>query len=466
MTRNADQCSSHWSQVLDPAINHCDWTPTEDAQLLHEVLTHGTNWATIATTHAPKRTTLGLKNRYSTLRLWNQNHSKNMSLQDQHQHMETKSNEGETITVLPTPGRSRADDQEDEDYYDDDDDDDDGEDDDEYDGEGGTDSGATENGEVLGPPDRTRTGGSDHGQHASVSGAAVALNLKEIYDDRYDRQHLHRSSGEVALQTSPTPTLLQPQPSQLTPSPSSAASSSGGSASMTTDSTCMTAGTSTTTINAGMPVSSSGTWTPNSASMLSFDYPPPPPQPLELGGLPRDYAQFYNDMMESIPQSSHSCRRSQSHPHHHIPPKHFILTAVPRKSRHSPRHDGHGHGTIVEIHRPSVPLFTSRGSILHTPPHRPLPTAMHMHRKQQQPQPRHHWTLHHQRAAAAADQDSRTPTHYILPSDARYRLQGGTDRGYYDQHREGGRGDGVDEDCCETCMMTRVLCIFILTAES
>jgi Myb-like DNA-binding domain len=28
-TRYADQCSSHWSQVLDPDINHCDWTAQE-----------------------------------------------------------------------------------------------------------------------------------------------------------------------------------------------------------------------------------------------------------------------------------------------------------------------------------------------------------------------------------------------------------------------------------------------------
>ncbi|KAK4236807.1 Myb-related protein B [Achaetomium macrosporum] len=76
MTRNADQCSSHWSQVLDPAINHCDWTPTEDARLRHEVLNHGTNWATIAISHTPKRTTLALKNRYSALRLCAQNSAK------------------------------------------------------------------------------------------------------------------------------------------------------------------------------------------------------------------------------------------------------------------------------------------------------------------------------------------------------------------------------------------------------
>ncbi|KFA55329.1 hypothetical protein S40293_11331 [Stachybotrys chartarum IBT 40293] len=67
-SRNADQCSSHWSQVLDPNINHCDWTPEEDESLLHSVLTHGTNWKTIAGRHVPKRNTLALKNRYSTLR--------------------------------------------------------------------------------------------------------------------------------------------------------------------------------------------------------------------------------------------------------------------------------------------------------------------------------------------------------------------------------------------------------------
>ncbi|OBR03138.1 Myb family transcription factor [Colletotrichum higginsianum IMI 349063] len=72
-SRNSDQCSSHWSQVLNPNINYCDWAEEEDANLLHEVLTHGTNWATIAGFHTPIRTTLALKNRYSTLRLRNEN---------------------------------------------------------------------------------------------------------------------------------------------------------------------------------------------------------------------------------------------------------------------------------------------------------------------------------------------------------------------------------------------------------
>ena len=79
--------------MLDPNINYCDWTAEEvepksqvqvqscsvvtdgsqDANLLHAVLTYGTNWATIACSHRPKRTTLALRNRYSTLRLQNNN---------------------------------------------------------------------------------------------------------------------------------------------------------------------------------------------------------------------------------------------------------------------------------------------------------------------------------------------------------------------------------------------------------
>ncbi|KAI0896157.1 hypothetical protein F4806DRAFT_52728 [Annulohypoxylon nitens] len=78
-SRNPDQCSSHWSQVLDPGINYCDWTPEEDANLLHAVLTHSTNWATIASSHVPPRTRLALKNRYSTLRLKHENENKRES---------------------------------------------------------------------------------------------------------------------------------------------------------------------------------------------------------------------------------------------------------------------------------------------------------------------------------------------------------------------------------------------------
>ncbi|KAL2163804.1 hypothetical protein VTH06DRAFT_5863 [Thermothelomyces fergusii] len=74
-SRNSEQCSSHWAQVLDPSINYCDWSRGEDEALLHAVLTHGTNWTKIAATHVPKRTTLALKNRYSGLRLRHRNQS-------------------------------------------------------------------------------------------------------------------------------------------------------------------------------------------------------------------------------------------------------------------------------------------------------------------------------------------------------------------------------------------------------
>lgn len=52
-----------------------DWFH-QDADLLHEVLTNGTKWAQIASYHTPNRTTLALKNRYSTLRVKNENRSR------------------------------------------------------------------------------------------------------------------------------------------------------------------------------------------------------------------------------------------------------------------------------------------------------------------------------------------------------------------------------------------------------
>ncbi|KAI0204040.1 hypothetical protein F4808DRAFT_414565 [Astrocystis sublimbata] len=81
-SRNSDQCASHWSQVLDPDINFCDWVQSEDECLLHEVLTHGTNWAVIAGSHTPRRTTLALKNRYSALRLRHDNQTAKIDRQN------------------------------------------------------------------------------------------------------------------------------------------------------------------------------------------------------------------------------------------------------------------------------------------------------------------------------------------------------------------------------------------------
>ncbi|OAQ99230.1 hypothetical protein LLEC1_01869 [Akanthomyces lecanii] len=81
-SRTSDQCSSHWQQVLDPEINHCNWTSLEDDQLLHETLLHGTNWTTISASHVPKRTTLALKNRYSRLRSKNGSRRKGRKLSE------------------------------------------------------------------------------------------------------------------------------------------------------------------------------------------------------------------------------------------------------------------------------------------------------------------------------------------------------------------------------------------------
>ncbi|PWY72992.1 hypothetical protein BO70DRAFT_297415 [Aspergillus heteromorphus CBS 117.55] len=66
-TRSADQCSSHWRQVLDPSINACDWTSEEDTHLVEAVATCGTKWSMISAYHIPRRTTLALKNRYIKL---------------------------------------------------------------------------------------------------------------------------------------------------------------------------------------------------------------------------------------------------------------------------------------------------------------------------------------------------------------------------------------------------------------
>ncbi|KAK5628282.1 hypothetical protein RRF57_003997 [Xylaria bambusicola] len=66
-TRHSDQCSSHWTQVLDPDINHSDFTLDEDRRLLQAVKSQGTNWTGISIHHTPRRTTLALKNRYAAL---------------------------------------------------------------------------------------------------------------------------------------------------------------------------------------------------------------------------------------------------------------------------------------------------------------------------------------------------------------------------------------------------------------
>lgn len=62
--------------LLSEVVTNFQHARSQDDDLLHAVLTHGRNWATIASTHKPNRTTLALKNRYSTLRLKYDNKNK------------------------------------------------------------------------------------------------------------------------------------------------------------------------------------------------------------------------------------------------------------------------------------------------------------------------------------------------------------------------------------------------------
>ena len=43
-SRNSEQCSSHWSQVLDPDINYCDWSAQEVLLSLTLVFTLVLEW--------------------------------------------------------------------------------------------------------------------------------------------------------------------------------------------------------------------------------------------------------------------------------------------------------------------------------------------------------------------------------------------------------------------------------------
>lgn len=81
-----------------------DWCH-QDADLLHEVLTNGTKWAQITSVHTPTRTTLALKNRYSALRVKNENRSRARherpspaTLQSINVQASSRSSEGNSIT--------------------------------------------------------------------------------------------------------------------------------------------------------------------------------------------------------------------------------------------------------------------------------------------------------------------------------------------------------------------------------
>lgn len=98
----------------------------QDADLLHEVLTNGTKWAQIASYHTPTRTTLALKNRYSTLRVKNENRSRtrqthpspssgHATLQSIHAQASLRNSEGVSISNSSDDSESmRSDDAEEE----------------------------------------------------------------------------------------------------------------------------------------------------------------------------------------------------------------------------------------------------------------------------------------------------------------------------------------------------------------
>ncbi|KKK20309.1 hypothetical protein P175DRAFT_0558624 [Aspergillus ochraceoroseus IBT 24754] len=86
-TRNSDQCSSHWSQTLNPDIDFSDWTWQEDETLLQATERLGTNWAMIAAKHLPTRTTLALRNRYNALRKKISNNNRQSSCNPKGRHL-------------------------------------------------------------------------------------------------------------------------------------------------------------------------------------------------------------------------------------------------------------------------------------------------------------------------------------------------------------------------------------------
>lgn len=74
---------------------------SQDSDLLHQVHTYGTKWAYIASVHSPVRTTLALKNRYSTLRL--KSESKKRSRQGSSSTEASWSRDASTDTAMTSP---------------------------------------------------------------------------------------------------------------------------------------------------------------------------------------------------------------------------------------------------------------------------------------------------------------------------------------------------------------------------
>ncbi|CAD6965099.1 unnamed protein product, partial [Tilletia controversa] len=66
-TRNSEQCSKRWHDVLDPKICRDSFTPADDERLLQEVKKQGRAWSKLASHTFSGRTGIGLKNRYEYL---------------------------------------------------------------------------------------------------------------------------------------------------------------------------------------------------------------------------------------------------------------------------------------------------------------------------------------------------------------------------------------------------------------
>ncbi|GAD98333.1 hypothetical protein PVAR5_7025 [Paecilomyces variotii No. 5] len=66
-TRNSEQCSKRWNDVLNPDLNRSPWTADEDQLLLSSVDAIGRNWKLISELHFPDRAALSLKNRHALL---------------------------------------------------------------------------------------------------------------------------------------------------------------------------------------------------------------------------------------------------------------------------------------------------------------------------------------------------------------------------------------------------------------
>jgi hypothetical protein len=65
--RTGKQCRERWITKLSPAITANAWTPDEDATLVRLQIAHGNQWAKFRT-ELPHRSTVSIKNRWTSLR--------------------------------------------------------------------------------------------------------------------------------------------------------------------------------------------------------------------------------------------------------------------------------------------------------------------------------------------------------------------------------------------------------------